>query len=123
MPKYLLMIVESQAEYEEGGEAQFNEIMEAHASFSREVGELGATTLGGEALLPTSTATYLRGTRTDRVTAVDNPAPDLKEVLGGYYLIEAADEAAARRVAERCPAPYGYIEVRPIWEIPDTYAG
>ena len=52
-------------------------------------------------------------------TVVDNPAPDLKEVLGGYYLIEAADDEHARRIAERCPAPYGYIEVRPIWEIPE----
>ena len=54
------------------------------------------------------------------MTVVDNPAPDLKEVLGGYYLIEAADDAQARRIAERCPAPYGYIEVRPIWEIPGS---
>ena len=123
MPKYLLLIVEEEAAYEASGEAQFNEIMEAHASFTREMSELGAKSLGGEALLPTSTATYLRGTRTAGVAAVDNPSPDLKEVLGGYYLIEADDEAHARRVAERCPAPYGYIEVRPIWEIPDTYGG
>ena len=79
--------------------------------------------LGGEALLPVATATFLRGTRSDRVDAVDNPAPDLKEVLGGYYLIEAADEDTARRIAERCPAPHGYIEMRPIWEIPAAYAG
>ena len=42
--------------------------------------------------------------------------PDVKEVLGGYYLIEADDDDHARRIAERCPAPYGYIEVRPIWD-------
>ena len=69
-----------------------------------------------------STATFLRGTRTDDVTVVDNPAPDLKEILGGYYLIEADDDEHARRIAERCPAPFGYIEVRPIWDIPGTDA-
>jgi hypothetical protein len=116
MPKYLLMIVEAETPYAEGGEAQYDEIMDAHRSFSEEVGELGAKILGGEALQPTPTATYLRGTRTGGVTVVDNPSPDVKEILGGYYLIEADDDDHARRVAERCPAQYGYIEVRPIWE-------
>jgi hypothetical protein len=123
MPKYLLLIVESEAAYEESGEAELNAVMEAHVSFTAEVGELGGTILGGEALQPVATATFLRGTRTDDLTVVDNPAPDLKEVLGGYYLVEATDDEHARRIAERCPAGHGYIEVRPIWEIPDTYAG
>ena len=123
MPKYLLLIVGSEAEYEEAGEAEFNAVMEAHTAFSKELVELGGTNLGGEALQPVATATFLRGTRSDAVTAVDNPAPDLKEILGGYYLIEAADDDTARRIAERCPAGTGYIEVRPVWEIPDQYAG
>jgi hypothetical protein len=116
MPKYLLLIVEAESAYVDNDEAQFNEIMEAHQAFAREMEELGAKGLGGEALQPTSTATFLRGTRTAGVTVVDNPGPDVKEVLGGYYLIEADDDDHARRVAERCPAPFGYIEVRPIWE-------
>ena len=123
MAKYLLLIVESERAYEEAGEAQFNKVMEDHTAFTKEVAELGATILGGEALLPVATATFLRGTRTAGVEVVDNPSPDLKEILGGYYLIEADDEDHARRVAERCPAEFGYIEMRPIWEIPDTYAG
>ena len=116
MPKYLLMIVEDSSAYVDNDEAQYNEIMEAHMSFNQELAELGAKNLGGEALQPTSTATFLRGTRTGSVTVVDNPGPDVKEILGGYYLIEADDDDHAHRVAERCPAPFGYIEVRPIWE-------
>jgi hypothetical protein len=123
MPKYLLLIVEDETSFLEAGEAEMNAVMEAHMSFSKELVELGGTNLGGEALQPIATATYLRNTRTDQVTAVDNPAPDLKEVLGGYYLIEAPDDDTARRIAERCPAGTGYIEVRPIWEIPAEYAG
>ena len=123
MPKYLLLIAESEAAYEEAGEAQFNKVMEDHAAFTKEVAELGGTIVGGEALLPVATATFLRGTRTDSVEVVDNPSPDLKEILGGYYLIEADDEAHARRIGERCPAEFGYIEVRPVWEIPDEHAG
>ncbi len=37
-------------------------------------------------------------------------------MVGGYYLVEAADDAAALELAKRCPAGFGYIELRPIWE-------
>ena len=40
----------------------------------------------------------------------------VKEILGGYYVVEAADDAQAVELAKRCPAPGGYIELRPIWE-------
>jgi hypothetical protein len=116
MPKYLLLIVEDQSAFQSAGEASFDEVMAAHMSFAKELEELGGKSLGGEALQPVATATFLRGTRTADVMAVDNPAPDLKEALGGFYLIEADDDAQARSIAERCPAPYGYIEVRPIWD-------
>ena len=87
-----------------------------HQSFAGEVVAAGGSVLGGEALQPTATATFLRKTRTDDVTIVDNPSPDVKEVVGGYYLIEAADDAKAIEIGKLCPAPAGYIEVRPIWE-------
>ena len=116
MPKYLLLIHEDESAFAAGGQASFDEVMAAHMSFATELDELGGKSLGGEALQPVATATFLRGTRTAGVMAVDNPAPDVKEMLGGYYLIEAEDDAQARRIAERCPAPYGYIEIRPIWD-------
>ena len=116
MPKYLMMIVEDEAPYSQDG-ADLSDVMTQHGDFSQQVEAAGAKILGGEALQPRSTATYLRGTRSGDVQAVDNPAPDVKEVVGGYYLVEAADDAQARALAELCPAPYGYIELRPIWEV------
>lgn len=115
MPKYFLSIVENETEYAPGGNADFDKVMAAHSDFAAAVEKAGAQILGGEALQPTATASYLRGTRTDAVTLVDNPMPDLKEVIGGYYLIEAADDEKALEVAKLCPAPFGYIEIRPIW--------
>ena len=122
MPKYLMLIVEDEKAFEgvEAGSPKFNEVMQMHGDFSAAVERSGAKILGGEALQPTSTATFLRNTRSADVTVVDNPAPDLKEVLGGYYLIEAADDAQALQLAEQCPAPAGYIELRPIWDIPGS---
>ena len=123
MPQYLMLIVEEEAEFEGGFEAgsqKFNEVMQMHQDFSATVEKSGAKIIGGEALQPLATATFLRNTRTSGVTVVDNPAPDVKEVLGGYYLIEAADDAQARQLAEQCPAPGGYIELRPVWDIPGS---
>jgi hypothetical protein len=116
MPKYLMLIVEHESAYAEAGEAEFAQSMEQHNAFATEVAEAGGTLLGGEALQPTPTARYLRGTRTDGVHVVDNPLPEAKEVVGGYYLVEAKDDDHALELAKRCPAPFGYVEVRPVWE-------
>ncbi len=68
--------------------------------------------LGGNALQPTATATSVRD---DIVT--DGPFVETKEALGGYYLIEAADLDQALAVAKLCPARFGGVEVRPVWDI------
>jgi hypothetical protein len=116
MPKYFMAIVESETAYSESGSADFDAVMEAHNQFAQAVKEAGASILSGEALQPTSTATYLRGTRSPDVSVVDNPLPEAKEVVGGYYLVEAPDDATALELAKLCPAPFGYVEMRPIWE-------
>ena len=89
MPKYLLLIHEDESAFAAAGQASFDEVMAAHMAFATELDELGGKSLGGEALQPLATATFLRGTRTAGVAVVDNPAPDVKETLGGYYLVEA----------------------------------
>ena len=44
----------------------------------------------------------------------DGPYPDTREQLGGFYIIEAPDMAAAQQWAAKCPgAIWGHIEVRP----------
>jgi hypothetical protein len=116
MTKYFLGIVEKQDAYQTTGEAEFGEVMAAHQSFAEAVTAAGASILSGEALQPVPTATYLRGTRTADVSVIDNPLPEVKEVFGGYYLIDAPNEETALELAKLCPAPFGYIELRPVWE-------
>lgn len=117
MPKYLMSIVEDEAPFTGASQEEFGRVMQMHNDFSKAVADAGATVLGGEALQPIATATFLRNTRTSDVAVVDNPLPDVKEILGGYYLVEASDDAQAVELGKLCPAPYGgYVEVRPIWE-------
>jgi hypothetical protein len=109
--QYMILIYEDEAQFQDMTPEQSQQLLEAHGRFAGQVGEFGATLLGGEALEPSSTATTVRN---DIVT--DGPFAETKEVLGGYYLIDARDLDHALEIAKLCPAPYGGVEVRPIWD-------
>ena len=56
--------------------------------------------------------------RNGRLSATDGPFTEVKEVLGGFNLIEAADMDEAVRIAAEFPwARTGCVEVRPVEDI------
>ena len=56
--------------------------------------------------------------RGGRAVVTDGPFIESKEVAGGYYIVSAADRAAAIEIAGRCPhARWGAIEVREVMKI------
>ena len=73
--------------------------------------------VGGEQLQPIETATTVRVQDGDTVTT-DGPFADTKEILGGFFLLEADDLDAALAIASRIPAARlgGCVEVRPVVE-------
>ncbi|MFO1026550.1 MAG: YciI family protein [Acetobacteraceae bacterium] len=83
-----------------------------------------ASTLAGsgrlvaaEPLHPVHTATTVR-VRNGQVALYDGPFAETKELLAGFYLIDAADLNEALSIAGRIPpAKYGSIEVRPVREL------
>ena len=83
----------------------------AHDRHAAEVDTLGATMTLGFVLAPTTTATSISA---DTVT--DGPFLDTKEVVAGFYVVEAPDLDAALAVAHRNPATQqgGAVEVRPV---------
>jgi len=48
----------------------------------------------------------------------DGPYAEAKDVIGGYFIIEAKDAAEAEAIAKDCPhlslAPTNWVEIRPI---------
>ncbi|HEV2310735.1 MAG TPA: YciI family protein, partial [Acidimicrobiia bacterium] len=69
---------------------------------------------GGAPLHPASEAKTVRK-RKGSVTAVDGPYVETKEVIGGYFVVEADSLDEAVDLARRCPgAAYGAVEVRQI---------
>ena len=81
-------------------------------------GEAAAAAIrGGAALYPTSTATTVRvtGGKGGSVVTTDGPYAETKEVLTGFYLLEAADLDAAITLAAAIPGAWtGAVEVRPV---------
>jgi hypothetical protein len=70
--------------------------------------------VAAEALQPVRTAKSVR-VRKGQTMITDGPFAETKEMLAGFYLIEAADDEEATRIAARIPpAREGTIEVRPV---------
>ena len=66
-----------------------------------------------EALTPGASATCLR-VRNGRPGVTDGPYAETKEMVAGFYLIEARDLNEAIQIAAKLPAaPLGTVEVRP----------
>lgn len=112
--QYLLMIYseESMAEWEKLPEAEREAILGEYFAISEMPG-----VIGGNQLQPADTATTVR-VEDGRALTTDGPFAATKEVLGGYYLLEADDIDAALEIAARIPAARlgGAIEVRPVVE-------
>ena len=74
----------------------------------------------GNELDATSTATTVR-VRNDETVVTDGPFTELKEALGGYYVLECDSIDEACTWAAKIPAAsYGAIEVRPIFVDPNA---
>jgi hypothetical protein len=86
------------------------EDLAAHDRYARELVDSG-TMVAAFALEPIATATSLRD---DLVT--DGPFVEAKEIIAGFYVIDAPDLDAALKIAGRNPAlrQGGGVEVRPV---------
>jgi hypothetical protein len=112
--RYLMMIHVDERAMEAARKEDAGKIMAAYGAYTTAMKEAGVY-VGGERLHPSATATVVR-VKDGKSQVLNGPYAEIKEQLGGYYLIEAADLDAAIAWAARCPgAATGAIEVRPIW--------
>jgi len=73
--------------------------------------------LAAEALEPVRTAKTVR-VRNGKATITDGPFAETKEILAGFYLVDADSLDEALEIAAKIPpARIGSIEVRPIREL------
>ncbi len=111
--KYLLSVWHD-ADYEVDLDSDDTQRMFAQVGrFNEELQAAGAWVFA-DGLEPASTATVVRPATGGEITLTDGPYAESKEVMGGFWIIEAADLDAAldwaRRGALACEGP---VEVRP----------
>jgi hypothetical protein len=82
-----------------------------HTRYGEEIGELGGKMFFPQALQPSTMATSVRGG-----LVTDGPFVESKEVIAGFFVLEARDLDHALAIAKRCPSNWqgGGVEVRPI---------
>lgn len=85
----------------------------AYADHLRASGRLHAA----EALWASRPATTVR-LRKGRVAVTDGPFPETRELLAGFYVIEASDlTEAIEIIAKTPPLPNGRAELRPVYTL------
>jgi len=111
--QYLLLIYESEKNWDTMTEAEQGKVFQEYMTFTQELQGSGKMK-AGDALQPTSTATTVR-VRDGKLTRTDGPFAETREQLGGYYLVEAKDLDEATEIAKKIPsARWGSIEIRPV---------
>jgi hypothetical protein len=114
MAKYLVLIYGDERAWEAMSPQESAAHSARHAAFAAAA---GSAILDGNRLESSSTATSLRGDAGGHPTPTDGPFLESKEVLGGYYIVEATDLDAVIALVRRLPevaADHSGVEIRPI---------
>lgn len=112
MAEYVVFIYDDEQAWEAADPLTYESTLQSHKQF---IAANGASIRGGNRLHPSNTATSLRTGSRGSVTVTDGAFTEAKEVIGGYYVIEAEDLDEALALARQIPAPFGGVEVRPVW--------
>jgi len=110
--RYLCLIYLDEKELAVMPERDMNELNARHLELNDELVDSGHF-IEAEALQPASDSTCVR-VRNGRTALVDGPYAETKEMVAGFYVVEARDLNEAIQVASRIPsATLGTVEVRP----------
>lgn len=110
--RYLCLIYLDERELAAMPEREMSALNGRHLRYNDELLDRGHF-VEAEALQPAAAATCIR-VRSGKVMLTDGPYAETKEMVAGFYLIEARDLNEAIQVASRLPAaPLGAVEIRP----------
>jgi hypothetical protein len=107
MPQFAFMLRDSGAFPEHISPEEIQQIIERYTAWKDKVRGSGQKLYDGEGRI------LIR--KDGGIAVTDGPYVEAREVIGGYFLIEAPDYEAAARLAEDCPhLDFGSIEIRRI---------
>jgi hypothetical protein len=111
MNQYVLLLHERPSDGADVSPAEMQEIVQRYKAWSTDLARRGLLA-GGEKLADDG-GRVLR-LAAGQVVASDGPYAEAHDVIGGYFVIQARDDAEAEAVARTCPHLRGtqWIEIR-----------
>jgi hypothetical protein len=116
--RFMVMIKSN--EDTEAGVMPSQELRTAMGQYNEELVNAGVM-LAGEGLQPSSKGARVKFSG-DKRTVIDGPFTEAKELIAGFWLIQAKSREEAIEWVKRCPNPTGgesEIEVRQVFEADD----
>ena len=105
----------------EAGVMPSQELLAEMGKYNEELAKAGVL-LAGEGLHPSSKGARVKFSG-DKRTVTDGPFTEAKELIAGFWLIQAKSKEEAIEWAKRCPNPMpgseGEIEIRQVFEAED----
>jgi hypothetical protein len=116
--QYMALIYGDEEVWASSSEEDMAAAYEQYRAFGRDA-EAAGVLAGGNELALTRNATTVR-VRDDETLVTDGPYTEVKEALGGFYLLECASMDEAIQWASRIPgAEHGAVELRPVYVDPE----
>ena len=107
MPQFVLMLRDSGSFPENISAEEIQEIIERYGAWSARLGAKGQKLVDGAGRVVVR--------KDGGVSITDGPYAESREIIGGYFVVEAPDYDAAAKLAEDCPhLDFGSIEIREI---------
>lgn len=115
MPKFMVFI-KGDADSEAGAMPP-TDLFEEMTAYNEQLAKAGVL-LAAEGLKPTLAAARVRFDDKERRTVIDGPFTESKEIIAGYWLLQASSLQEALEWVKRAPLSGGAtLEVRPIFEM------
>ena len=116
--QYMALIYGDEEAWSGFSEEERARAYDQYRAFGRDAEEAGVLA-GGNELGLTRDATTVR-VRDEETLVTDGPYAEVKEALGGFYLLECESLDEALEWASRVPgAHHGSVEVRPVYVDPE----
>jgi hypothetical protein len=100
MPQYMMILHDSMAAFEGISPDEMQRILARYQAWSAKTGQAGHL-VGGQKLRDEGGRNITRAN--GKMVVRDGPFAEAREVIGGYFLIEAPDYDAAVRICSDCP--------------------
>jgi hypothetical protein len=112
------MVIVKASEESERGEMPTTEQLAEMAAFNEELVKAGVM-LDGDGLAPSSQGARLRYDKDGKVTVVDGPFAETKELIAGYWVLQVSSREEVVEWMRKAPFRDAEIEIRRFHEAAD----